>query len=76
MYTDEMRRAFHNIQAPTNFGINIIDNDHFLTIKLNEISLSRLVHDDKIEAIKYVMQVKKALEQNGAIVLVVREALK
>lgn len=75
MYTDDMRRAFHNIHAPKNFGINIIDNDHFLTIKLNEKSLAKLHHDEKIEAVQYVMKVKDALEQNGAVVLVVREAL-
>jgi hypothetical protein len=35
-----------------------------------------MVHDEKIEALKYVVQIKKALEMNGAIVLVTREALK
>jgi hypothetical protein len=35
-----------------------------------------MVHDEKIEALKYVVQVKKALEMNGAIVLVTREPLK
>lgn len=75
MYTDVMRRAFHNIQAPPNFSINIIDNEHFLTIKLNERYFLPLTHDEKIEAIKYVTQVKKALEMEGAIVLVTREPL-
>jgi hypothetical protein len=35
-----------------------------------------MVHDEKIQALKYVVQVKKALEMNGAIVLVTREPLK
>ena len=36
MYTDAMRKAFHSITPPKDFGVNIIDNDSFLTIKLNE----------------------------------------
>jgi len=76
MYTDSMRRAFHNIQAPTGFGVNLIDNEHFLTIKLDEKHFARLVHDEKIAALQYVVQLKDALEKEGAIVLVTREALK
>jgi hypothetical protein len=76
MYTDSMRRAFHAVQPPKGFGINLIDNDHFLTIKLDERHFAGLVHDEKIAALQYVVQLKKALEQEGAIVLVTREALK
>lgn len=76
MYTDSMRRAFHNIIPPKNFGISLVDNDSFLTIKLDERSFLPLTHDEKIEAVKYVSQVKKALEMEGAIVLVTREPLK
>jgi hypothetical protein len=35
-----------------------------------------MVHDDKISALQYVVKLKKALEDNGAIVLVTREAIK
>jgi hypothetical protein len=76
MYTDKMRRAFHSIDTPKNFGIKLIDNDSFLTIRLDEKSFIRMTHDEKIEAIKYVSMVKKALEIEGAIVLVTREPLK
>ena len=76
MYTDKMRMAFHSIIPPKNFGINIIDNDTFLTIKLDERSFLPLTHDEKIEAVKYITNVKKALETEGAIVLITREALK
>ena len=76
MYTDYMRKAVHSITPPKNFGVSIIDNDTFLTIKLNEKDFLRMVHDDKIEAVQYVARVKDALEQNGAIVLVTREAIK
>jgi hypothetical protein len=76
MYTDKMARAFRSIIPPKNFGINIIDNEHFLTIKLDEKSFLPLTHDEKIEAVKYVTAVKKALEMEGAVVLVTREPLK
>ena len=71
-----MRRAFHSITPPNNFGVVIIDNDTFITIKLDERSFLPLTHDEKIEAVKYVTKVKKALEMEGAIVLVTREPLK
>ena len=76
MYTDAMKRAFHNIIPPKNFAISLIDNDHFLTIKLNEKDFINMTHDQKIEAVKYVATVKNALEMEGAIVLVTREILK
>jgi hypothetical protein len=71
-----MRRAFHSITAPKNFGISLIDNDSFITIKLNELSFLHMSHDEKLEAVRYVAIVKKALEMEGAIVLVTREAIK
>jgi hypothetical protein len=76
MYTDEMRRAVHSIIPPKGFGIEIIDNEHFLTVKLDERKFLHMGHDDKISALQYVVKIKKALEINGAIVLVTREAVK
>jgi hypothetical protein len=76
MYTDSMRRAFHAVQAPKGFSVTVIDNDHFLTIKLDEFSFVRMGHDEKIKALQYVVNLKKALEMEGAIVLVTREAIK
>lgn len=75
MYTDNMRRAFHSIQAPKGFGVQVIDNEHFLTIKLDEFKFVKMTHDEKIAALQYVVQLKNALEMEGAIVLVTREAL-
>jgi hypothetical protein len=71
-----MRRAVHSIQVPKNFSVEIIDNDHFLTIKLNEYKFLSMVHDEKIAALQYVVKLKKALEDNGAVILVTREAIK
>ena len=76
MYTDDMRRIVHNFTPPKGFGVQIIDNEHFLTIKLDEMHFVRMSHDDKISALQYVVKLKEALEQNGAIVLVTREAVK
>ena len=76
MYTDSMRRAFHSVQAPKGFAVIIIDNDTFLTVKLDERQFVRMGHDDKIQALQYVVNLKKALEMEGAIVLVTREVLK
>ena len=75
VYTNNMRRAFHSISAPKNFGVDLIDNESFLTIKLDERSFINMTHDEKLNAVKYVAMVKKALEMEGAIVLVTREPL-
>ena len=76
MYTDSMRRAFHAVQAPKGFSVQLIDNEHFLTIKLDEKHFAGMAHDDKITALQYTLQLKRALEMEGAIVLVTREAIK
>jgi hypothetical protein len=76
MYTDKMRMAFHSIRAPKNFGVTVIDNDTFITIKLDERSFIEMTHDEKLDAVKYVTNVKKALEMEGAIVLITREPLR
>lgn len=73
MYTDAMKRAFHSIAPPKNFGVQLIDNDNFITIKAKEEVFMRLTDEDKRGAIEYMIRVKKALEDNGAIVLIVRE---
>lgn len=75
-YTDAMKMAFHSIVPPNNFKVDIIDNDHFITVRANEEMFFRLYDDQKREAVEYMSRVKNALEQNGAIVLLVREAKK
>lgn len=75
MYTDEMRRAFHSLDdhKPKGFALTIIDNDSFLTLRASEAGFMGLLDEDKRRAIEYMVRVKKALEYNGAIVLLVRE---
>jgi len=76
MYTDAMRRAFHSITPPKGFsGVELVDNENFISIRLDEKSFAILADDDKRKAIEYVFRIKAALEDNGAIVLVVRKAL-
>lgn len=73
MYTESMKMAFHSIRAPKDFGVRLEDNDTFLTIRAKEDIFMRLSDAGKREAIEYMIRVKKALEDNGAIVLLVRE---
>lgn len=73
MYTDAMRRAFHSITPPKNFALQIIDHDNFLTVKASEKQFMGLLDEEKRDAVEYMVRVKKALEDNGAIVLLVRE---
>ena len=77
MYTDQMKRAFRSLTAPKNFSLQIVDNDNFLTVKAKEKDFMSLETVElKREAIEYMIRVKKALEDNGAIVLLVREGVK
>ena len=76
MYTDSMRKAFRSIRAPKNFSVDLVDNEHFLVIRADEKAFIRLGQDDKIEAVQYMVKVKKALEENGAVVLLTRKAVK
>jgi hypothetical protein len=75
MYTDAMKRAVHSLDGhgPKGFALQIIDNDHFLSVRANEKQFMSLLDEDKRRAVEYMAKVKKALEDNGAIVLLVRE---
>lgn len=75
MYTEQMARAFHSVRPPKNFSVQILENEHFLTVKANEKQFMRLSEFEKREAIEYLARVKSALEDNGAIVLIVRDGV-
>jgi hypothetical protein len=76
-YTNDMRTAVHSLDhhKPEGFGLDIFDNDMFITLRIDEKMFFNLVDTDKRRAIEYVMKVKDALEYNGAVVLVVRKAI-
>ena len=78
MYTNEMAKAFRSLDhyCPKGFSLQIIDHDNFLTVKADEKQFDQLVDFDKRRAVQYMVLVKKALEENGAIVLLVREGAK
>jgi hypothetical protein len=73
MYTDSMRRAFHSLKGPDGFQLQIIDHDNFLTVKASEKQFMSLSGEERKQAVEYMIRTKKALEENGAIVLLVRE---
>lgn len=74
MYTDQMARAFRSVAhfAPRGFKLTVIDNEHFLTLRAEEEDFMRLNFEDKLMAVEYMVRAKKALEDSGAIVLLVR----
>ena len=67
-----MKRAVRSIAPPKGFGVDIIDNEHFITVREDEASFMKLFDRDKRLAVEYMVRVKKALEENGAIVMLVR----
>ena len=75
MYTDEMARSFRSLDhfAPKGFSVKLEDNDTFITVRASEKMFMQLVDEDKRRAVEYMVRIKKALEDNGAIVLLVRE---
>jgi len=75
MYTDSMSRAFRSLDhfAPKGFGLSIEDNDNFITVRASESQFMSLTGEGKRQAVEYMIRVKQALEDNGAIVLLIRE---
>lgn len=75
MYTDEMKRAFRSVGhfKPKGLEATLIDNDHFLSLRVSEKSFMSLADEDKRRAVEYMVRAKKALEDNGAIVMLLRE---
>jgi len=75
MYTDQMRRAFHSVGhfKPKGLEVTLIDNEHFLSLRVSEKSFMSLVEEDKRRAVEYMVRAKKALEDTGSMVLLIRE---
>jgi hypothetical protein len=76
MYTLEMATAFKSITPPENFKLVIMENDDFLTVVIDPEDIELLADDQVEPAVKYINDVKKALEDEGAIVFIVRDVLK
>jgi hypothetical protein len=75
MYTPEMATAFRAITPPKNFGVVLLENEDFITIQIDPKDLINLLDEDKPAVIQYINEVKKTLEDHGAIVMILREAL-
>ena len=80
LYTDEMKRAVRSVTAPDNFSISIAEHSEngllmYLEVIADEMQFVRLSYEDKIEAVKYLFAIKKALEDQGAVVLLTRKAV-
>jgi hypothetical protein len=76
MYTVEMATAFKALVPPENFGVTILDANDFLTVQIDPEDIENLLDNQVEDAIQYIKDVKKVLEDHGAIVYIVREALK
>lgn len=76
MYTDSMKRVFRSMTPPPGFSVEIYDNEHFLVIKANEKEFIKLYDREKRLAAEYMIKLKKALESEGAIVMLVRDGAK
>jgi hypothetical protein len=78
-YTPEMARAFRSITPPPTFTVDIVEHViegmSFLEIVCDERKFVSLVDDEKRGAVEYMIRVKKALEDNGAMVQLTRKAV-
>ena len=70
-----MRRAAMSLTPPKDFSVDIYDNGDFLVVRAHAQQFINLYHDEKIQAAEYLIRLKKALEQEGAMVLLVRSEL-
>jgi hypothetical protein len=75
MYTAEMATAFKAIVPPKNFGVVLLENQDFITIQIDPKELLAVPEEDLEAAVKYINDVKSTLENLGAIVMILREAL-
>jgi hypothetical protein len=76
MYTLEMATAFKSITPPENFKLVVMENEDFLTLVIDPEDIEGLSDEQVEPAVKYINDVKKALENEGAVVFVVRDVLK
>lgn len=74
MYDERMQRAFASLQhhCPKGFSVDLLDNNEFITVRMDSKKLLRLSDFEKRRAVEYVARVKNAFEDLGAIVLVTR----
>ena len=69
-----MKMASHQVKLtqPPKAKYTITDNEDFLVLKIDSEALYKMSHDEKIQAVQWFIKLQKALEQEGAIVIIVR----
>ena len=71
-YTPAMQKAFRSITPPKNFRLVVVEHNiegiGFLEVIAEEKQFFRLDHFEKINAVEYMIKVKAALEDQGAMV--------
>ena len=70
-----MAEAFHKIAAPGNFKLTLLDAGNFVTIQIDPEDIENLLDHEVDDAVKYIQDVKKMIEDLGGVVFIVREAL-
>lgn len=77
MYTYKMARAFRSLDnhCPKGFSVELADNDQFITIRVDPDQISKLDDFNQRRATEYLFKVKHALENEGAVILIVRKAI-
>ena len=75
MYTDRMRRTFRQLDnhCPKGFSLEIIDEEHFLTIRVDPDQLAKLDDFNQRRAVEYLAKVHHALQSEGQVVNLVRK---
>jgi hypothetical protein len=81
LITDKMRKAFHSVTPPKNFGVSIAEHSDngillFLEVIADEQSFFLLDDYGKRQAVEYMARVKFALEDSGAVVQLTRKSAK
>jgi hypothetical protein len=81
LFTDKMRKAFHSVTPPKNFGVSIAEHSDngillFLEVIADEQSFFLLDDYGKRQAVEYMAKVKFALEDSGAVVQLTRKSVK
>lgn len=77
MYTQKMARAFRSLDnhCPKGFSVELIDNEHFITIKTDPDQLEKMDDFTQRRAVEYLAKVYRALTEEGAVVMLTRKAV-
>jgi hypothetical protein len=72
-YTKEMWNAFNDIECPGGFHIKVEDKISFLKVTIDKEQYNNMTEESKPVVYGYINEVKKTLEDLGAVVFLVQE---